>query len=135
MFVAKATHPTLTSIAPFFIVRDLSPSIAFYRDRLGFELVFATPDDEPFFAILERDDVRIMIKAILPEVHPLPNHKQHPWARWDAFIHTPDPDSLAAEFTSRGVAMHVPLADTDDQLRGFEIQDQDGYVLFFGRPV
>src|SRR5579863_9350550 len=26
-----------------------------------------------------------------------------------------------------------PLKDTDDGLRGFELQDADGYVLFFGR--
>jgi hypothetical protein len=26
------------------------------------------------------------------------------------------------------------LKDTDDGLRGFEITDPDGYVLFFGRP-
>ena len=28
----------------------------------------------------------------------------------------------------------VPLEDTHDGLRGFEICDPDGYVLFFGRP-
>ena len=76
-----------------------------------------------------------MIKAILPEVHPAPNYKRHPWARWDGFVHTADPDSLAAEFCARGVVLHAPLADNDDQLRGFEIQDPDGYILFFGRPI
>ena len=46
----------------------------------------------------------------------------------------PDPDALAAEFTSRGVKFHEPLKDTHDGLRGFEIEDADGYLLFFGRP-
>jgi hypothetical protein len=46
----------------------------------------------------------------------------------------PDPDALAAEFTSRGVLFSVPLKDTDDGLRGFELKDVDGYVLFFGHP-
>jgi len=131
----SAARPKLASIAPFFIVRDVSPSIAFYRDRLSFQLAFVAPEDDPFFAILRRDGVQIMIKAILPDVHPTPNCKQHPWAKWDAFVHTPDPDSLAAEFAARGVSLHAPLADTDDQLRGFELQDPDGYVLFFGRPI
>jgi hypothetical protein len=27
-----------------------------------------------------------------------------------------------------------PLADNSDDLRGFEVQDADGYVLYFGRP-
>jgi hypothetical protein len=30
--------------------------------------------------------------------------------------------------------MTRPLADTQDGLRGFEVEDPDGYVLFFGRP-
>jgi hypothetical protein len=27
-----------------------------------------------------------------------------------------------------------PLEDNDDNLRGFEVQDADGYMLYFGRP-
>jgi hypothetical protein len=45
----------------------------------------------------------------------------------------PDPDALAAKSLSRDVELSVPLKDTDDGLRGFELQDADGYVLFF-RP-
>jgi catechol 2,3-dioxygenase-like lactoylglutathione lyase family enzyme len=119
---------------PFFIVHDVMPAIAFYRDRLGFELTFLGPDDDPYFAIVERDGVGIMIKAILPEVPPLPNPSRHSWARWDAYVHTEDPDALAEEFTSRGVDFHEPLGVNGDQLRGFEVKDVDGYVLYFGRP-
>ncbi len=46
----------------------------------------------------------------------------------------PDPDALAAEFASRNVEFSEPLKDTHDGLRGFELKDADGYVLFFGRP-
>jgi hypothetical protein len=55
-------------------------------------------------------------------------------ARWDAYLYVPDPDALAAEFLSRDFEFSVPLKDTDDGLRGFELKDADGYVLFFGRP-
>jgi hypothetical protein len=130
-----APAAAVTSIAPFFIVDDLARSMAFYRDHLRFQVAFVGPADDPFFAILQRDGVRILIKQILPEIHPLPNHRLHPWARWDAFVSAPDPDALAAELVERGVALHAPLEDTDDQLRGFEVQDPDGYVLFFGRPI
>ena len=44
-----------------------------------------------------------------------------------------DPDSLAAEFASRNVKFLTPLQNNDDGLRGFEIQDADGYILYFGR--
>jgi hypothetical protein len=54
--------------------------------------------------------------------------------KWDAFVYAPDPVALAAEFADRGAAYIVPLKDTHDGLRGFEICDPDRYVLFFGRP-
>jgi hypothetical protein len=60
--------------------------------------------------------------------------KREPAARWDAYVYVPDPDALAAEFASRNVAFSNPLKDTSDGLRGFELKDADGYVLFFGRP-
>ena len=51
-------------------------------------------------------------------------------ARWDAYLHVPDPDALAAEFSSRNVEFFEPLTETDGGLRGFELKDADRYVLF-----
>jgi catechol 2,3-dioxygenase-like lactoylglutathione lyase family enzyme len=124
--------PLLRSIAPFWIVRDVLRTIDFYRDRLGFELTFLGPDGDPYFAILEREGAWLMVKAILPEVQATPNPTRHPWARWDAFISTPEPDRLAADFSARGLDVHAE--DNDDGLRGFEVKDPDGYVIYFGRP-
>ena len=76
-----------------------------------------------------------MIKAITPEVQPMPNPSRHEWAMWDAYIYTPDPEALAEEFASRGVSFREPLGINSDKLRGFEVMDADGYVLYFGRPV
>jgi catechol 2,3-dioxygenase-like lactoylglutathione lyase family enzyme len=123
--------PALSHISPSFIVRDVTPSIAFYRDRLGFQLEHLAPDDNPFFAIVRRDGAQIFLKSV--GVEPVPNYTRHRYARLDAFVYAPDPDALAAEFASRGVEFSVPLKDTDDGLRGFELKDADGYVLFFGR--
>ena len=77
----------------------------------------------------------IMVKDV--GVDPLPNYKRDVkkgWARWDAYLHVADPDALAAEFLSRNVEFSQPLKNDDDGLRGFELKDIDGYVLFFGRP-
>jgi catechol 2,3-dioxygenase-like lactoylglutathione lyase family enzyme len=126
------TRPTLENMCPFFIVSDVGQTIAFYRDKLGFETWHQEPDQEPFFAILGRDGAQLFVKA--GEAAPLPNPKRDPAMRWDAYLLAPAPDALAAEFTDRGAAFSVPLKDTHDGLRGFEITDPDGYVLFFGRP-
>jgi len=32
------TRPILNGIAPFFIVRNASAAVAFYRDKLGFDV-------------------------------------------------------------------------------------------------
>ncbi len=122
----------MDSIMPLFIVSDLAKSVAFYRDQLGFELRMSVPDEDPFFAIVGRGAVGLMLKHISPDVPPLPNPKRHAWAKWDAFVSTADPESLASECSERGLVLEVE--DTEDGLRGCEIADADGYVLFFGHP-
>ncbi|HEY1750593.1 MAG TPA: VOC family protein [Caulobacteraceae bacterium] len=127
-----AGNAVLDAISPFFIVGDVGRSIAFYRQRLGFAPVFQEPGERPFFAILRRDGAQLFVKS--DAVEPAPNPSRHPAMRWDAFVHTADPDALAAELAERGAAFSAPLQDTHDGLRGFEVRDPDGYVLFFGRP-
>ena len=127
------TRPTTQAISPFFIVSNVDQTIAFYCDKLGFETRFQEPDRNPFFAIIGRDGAQLFVKSD-KDASPLPNPKRHPYMRWDAFVYAADPDGLAAEFADHGAAFSVPLTDTHDGLRGFEICDPDGYVLFFGRP-
>jgi len=127
------TKPEISSVMPFFIVRSVPAALAFYRDQLGFDIDFQGPaPDDIFFGIVSRGGASIMLKKV--GVDPLPNYKRHPWARWDAYLHVPDPDALAAEYSSRNIEFSQPLKNDDDGLRGFELKDLDGYVLFFGSP-
>lgn len=131
------TKPEIAGIAPFFIVRSVPAAMAFYRDLLGFDITFQGPsDDDIFFGIVQRGRAMIMLKAV--GVEPVPNYTRdikQGIARWDAYLDVPDPDALAAEFASRNVEFFQPLKNDDDGLRGFEVKDADGYVLFFGRPL
>lgn len=132
------TKAAITGIGPFFIVRNVPAALAFYRDRLGFDITFQGPtEDDIFFGIVERGAAMIILKDI--GVEPVPNYTRdikQGIARWDAYLHVPDPDALAAEYASNNVAFFQPIQeDGDDGLRGFEIQDIDGYILFFGRPT
>ena len=83
-------------------------------DQTGFDITFQGPEpDDIFFGIVQRGAAMIMLKDV--GVEPLPNYTRDVkkgWARWDAYLNVPD----------------------DDGLRGFELKDSDGYVLFFGRP-
>ena len=130
------TNPAIHCIAPCFIVRNVPAALAFYRDFLGFEITFQGPsEDDIFFGIVERGAAMIMFKAV--GVEPVPNHTRdikQGIMRWDAYMYVPDPDALAAEFASRNVEFFLPICDNDDNLRGFEVKDADGYLLYFGRP-
>ena len=123
----------IQAISPYFIVSDVDRTIAFYRDKLDFEVRFKAPEQDPFFAIVGRGGAQLFVKAD-KNVSPQPNPTRHPYMAWDAFVYVEDPDALAAEFAARGVAFSKPLCDTNDGLRGFELCDPDGYTLFFGRP-
>jgi catechol 2,3-dioxygenase-like lactoylglutathione lyase family enzyme len=123
----------LTSISPFFIVKDLQVSISYYIERFGFRLDFQGPGDDPYYAGVSRDGIGIMLKAIRPDVLPQPNHTRHAWARWDAYICALNPDALFDEFSQRGASFVKGLSFIDDGLWGFEVTDADGYLLAFFR--
>ncbi|HMK17340.1 MAG TPA: VOC family protein [Chitinophagaceae bacterium] len=133
------TRAEISGIAPFFIVKNVPAALSFYRDRLGFDIIFQGPsDDDIFFGIVQRGAAMIILKAI--GVDPVPNYTRdikQGIARWDAYLYVPDPDALAAEFSSRNIEFFKSIKDSeegDDGLRGFEIKDADSYILFFGRP-
>jgi catechol 2,3-dioxygenase-like lactoylglutathione lyase family enzyme len=131
------TKTEISGIAPFFIVKNVPAALRFYRDLLGFDITFQGPsEDDIFFGIVQRGAAMIILKDV--GVDPVPNYTRDikkGIARWDAYLHVQDPDALAAEFSLRNVEFFQPIKeDGDDGLRGFEIKDADGYVLFFGRP-
>ena len=107
------TKTEISGIAPFFIVRNVPVALAFYRDRLGFDVTFQGPsEDDIFFGIVQRGAAMIILKDI--GVDPVPNYTRDikkGIARWDAYLHVPDPDALAAEFPSRNVEFFKPLKE------------------------
>jgi len=130
------TKPEISGIAPFFIVKNVPAALSFIATVSGSTSRFKGPTlTTSSSALSSGGAAMIMLKDV--GVDPLPNYTRDVkkgWARWDAYLHVPDPDALAAEFSSRNVELAQPLKDDDDGLRGFELKDADGYVLFFGRP-
>jgi len=119
-------------ISPFFIVADLLESVDFYVGKLGFEVQYMAEEGAPYFAMLGRGRVSIMLKA---SGQPLPNHTRYEWAGWDAHIGASEPDTLYEEFKAKGVPFCQHLLNNTDNLRGFAVTDPNGYRLFFGRPL
>jgi catechol 2,3-dioxygenase-like lactoylglutathione lyase family enzyme len=75
------TRAAINGISPFFTVRNVAAAVAFYRDKLGFEVSYQEPKDDPFFAIVCRGGAMLMVKSV--EASPAPNPTRDPSAKWD----------------------------------------------------
>jgi catechol 2,3-dioxygenase-like lactoylglutathione lyase family enzyme len=119
----------LTYIAPVFRVADLARSMAFYRDRLGFEVEF---NYENFYASVCRDHCHVHLKCAPPA--PRDQAALERAEDLDACITVIDAAALSSSFAGAGVAFAVPLR-TVPYGTEFYVRDPDGYVLGFIQPA
>ena len=47
------------------------------RGSFGFQLDFQGPDGDAYYGHVSRDGIGVMLKAVLPDVLPQPNHTRH----------------------------------------------------------
>ena len=115
-------------IAPVLRVANIARSIAFYRDQLGFNVDFV---HEGFYASVSRQGCRLHLKCAppIPRDQAGLEREEH----IDACVVGPGIAALAAQFTSAGVALLVPLRRMAYGTE-FYVRDPDGYVLGFIQP-
>jgi len=119
--------------APYFLVDDVFATAEFYRDVLGFTFrqFFGNP---PSFTIVERDEVRIMLRQVRPPKAPVarPNRSVMDEA-FDAYIYVFNIEQLATELRARKAdIVEGPVARVYD-MRELVVRDCNGYVLAFGQ--
>ncbi len=115
-------------IAPQFFSMDIPGTLAYYRDKLGFECV-GTWQDPPVYAIVARDQHAIHFRCAEP---PRPNPDKYGDELLDAYLLVEDADALYAEYASKGVEFTREIGETPWQSREFVVKDCDGRLLAFG---
>jgi catechol 2,3-dioxygenase-like lactoylglutathione lyase family enzyme len=118
--------PTLTGIAPQFLVDDLRRSIEYYRQQLGFELDFVY---ENFYASVTRGGCAIHLKEAAKTESDRSHRRQH--EHLDAFIAVTNAGALHDELQGRGAVITRPLEVRPWSARDFYVEDPDGYILCF----
>jgi len=118
----------IRQIAPQFFTTDLSKTLSYYKDSLGFECL-GTWHDPPVYAIVARDDHRIHFRLAGP---PTPSPDKYADELLDAYLIVESADALYAEYDTRGVEFTRRLDDTPWQTREFVVKDCDGRLLAFG---
>lgn len=121
----------IRQIAPQFFATDMSATLAYYRDKLGFDCL-GTWQDPPVYAIVVRDQHAIHFRCAQP---PTPNPDKYGEELLDAYIFINDADALYAEYAALGVEFTRGLADTPWNSREFVVKDCDGRLLAFGQNL
>jgi catechol 2,3-dioxygenase-like lactoylglutathione lyase family enzyme len=126
--------PNLTYISPSFIVGSLKSSVAFYVDKLGFKIRYIGPDGNPFWAIVGRDNISIFLKEIAPGIKRNPKSYPPRMGTLGCIYFCSRSGCIVRRISRTWCTFPSTSPDDDDGLRGFEVADTDGYILFFGRP-
>jgi hypothetical protein len=116
------TRPTTTAISPFFVVSNVDRTIAFYREKLGFEATFREPDQNTFFAITRRDGAQFFVKS--DRRRDAAAESRHPSMRWDAYVMCQTPMllppnlSIAAQPSAHYSRIHTTACAVSSSLTG-----------------
>jgi catechol 2,3-dioxygenase-like lactoylglutathione lyase family enzyme len=133
---------------------DMTKSVAFYRDMLGFTVEQSWPDEKaPMWANMMLDRQSIMLGAAMDpsdahcgaEADPAATalHKKlyeefkgnQAGIGMMTYVVVPDVDAYHAGLTRKGVKAECRPTTQFYGIRDFSIQDPDGYRLFFYSPV
>jgi catechol 2,3-dioxygenase-like lactoylglutathione lyase family enzyme len=109
----------IRKIAPQFFSSDIPATLAYYKDKLGFECL-GTWQDPPVYAIVARDEQAIHFRCAEP---PAANPEKYAEELLDAYIRIEDADALYAEYAARGVEFTRGLANMPWHSREFVVHE------------
>src|SRR5215471_1907933 len=114
----KETHPILGT-------RDIQRAIAFYTQRLGFNLSFGDKADPPNYVGFRRDAVELHMQFQF----------EHEMGTIRLRFLVDDPDALFGEYRQRGVECNPNSVHTSWGTREFALYDLDRNALTFYRDL
>lgn len=126
------------ALRPMLEVRDLTETIAFYRDKLGFELLATMGEDpsQPTWCHLRRDDVGLMFTWSPPHDHDDDDdHSHEPALGGSLYFTVADVDALHEEWKSKVDNFDWAPETQEYGMRDMGLVDPNGFLLIFGTPV
>ena len=106
-------------------VRDVPAAVAYYVNKLGFEVSF-TFGDPPTFAGMKFGNVEIFLQQGTPT--PGPDSSA-------VYFHVGDVDKVYEFHRANGVEIAEPIDDRHYSMRDYAIRDLNGYYLTFGQHL
>jgi uncharacterized glyoxalase superfamily protein PhnB len=131
---------TIVGAEPQLLVADIQRSCEFFRETLGFSLVFSY-GKPPYYAQVRRDAARLNLRCVEPRSVERPVIQSTVREREELLsvsmtVATADEIKLLfLEFQSAGVAFHQALKKQPWGARNFVVKDPDGNLLLFAGPA
>ena len=123
-------------LTPELLVRDLTRSLGFWRDLLGFRLAYDRPEEG--FAYLDLDGAQVMLEeAFRPGRRWITGGLEPPYGRGiNIQFSVPHLDAVLARLAVASWPLYMPVEETwyragamESGVRQFLVQDPDGYLL------
>jgi len=134
MNIETTAEPNVEQAVPFFWVHDITKSILFYVDGLGFHMTRHWLDDGRLrWCWLRLGGAGLMLQEFWKEGH----HRNVPEGRLGVgvsiYFVSKDALMIYRDFTSRGVQAKQPFVGNGMWVT--RVSDPDGYDLFFESPT
>ncbi len=124
----------IAATAAQLFVSDIDASCAFFKERLGFEIVFVygTP---PFYAQVRRDRGLLNLKQVdAPVIDPALRDREQLLSADLGLASRAAIEALSTEYQSAGVSFFQPLRKEPWGALTFIVKDPDGNLLLFAGP-
>lgn len=119
--------------APVLFASRLQATIDYWVDHVGFKAV-GIWGDPPDFAIVARDNVRVMLSQA-PAGHAIAPHWRIKDKLWNAYFWVDDARALFDELKASGAHIDYDLCEQPYGVLEFGIQDLDDQDIGFGQDL
>jgi uncharacterized glyoxalase superfamily protein PhnB len=132
---SSPSKATIVSAEPQLLVTDIQRSCEFFREELGFSLVFSY-GKPPYYAQVRRDAARLNLRCVKQTLIDSPVPDREELLSASMTVATADEIKLLfLEFQSAGVTFHQTLKKQPWGARNFVVKDPDGNLLLFAGPA
>jgi uncharacterized glyoxalase superfamily protein PhnB len=126
---------TIVGAEPQLFVTNIKRSCDFFREQLGFTLVFSY-GEPPYYAQVGRDAARLNLRCVERTVIESTVRDQEELLAVSMTVATADEIKLLfLEFQSAGVVFHQTLKKQPWGAKNFVVKDPDGNLLLFAGPA
>ncbi len=127
-------RPYLSGTEAVLYVSDFAASLAFFTEKLGFTVDFAS-GDPPFYGLVERDKARLCLRLVSEPVFVGDIRQREELLSASITIDSAaDIKALFLEYQAAEIALHQTLKTQPWGARTFIVLDPDGNLILFAGP-